>query len=127
MGESLISRAVRSTLNPAGFEASLAGGYRLLKNIACVNLIAGRSGVLVENRCDDLLPTLPSYFAMVGARKVGDPIRRTVDLSSKPGHVFLVHESADQLEADYRQIRAWEAGDALLRIEPAATPAEAVA
>lgn len=117
LGDSLITHTVRYCLDPAGFEDSVRGGYRILKNIMVVNLIAHRSGILVQNRCAELFETLPSYFATMRSPRVGDRICRTVDLWTKPGHVFLVHEDLEQLDLDYRTIRAWEAEDRLFKVE----------
>ena len=98
----------------------MESGYRLLKNMSVVNLIATAAGLLEKNQCDELFATLPSFVARFGGPQPGDRIYKTIDLWTKPGHVFLVHESHDQLEADYRQIRAWEQAGRLFKLREVA-------
>jgi hypothetical protein len=49
--------------------------------------------------------------------QVGEPIARTVDFMV-PGFVDLIANDAAAIEADHRQLRAWEAAD-FYDIEPA--------
>ena len=41
----------------------------------------------------------------------GDQLARTADLLSRPGGLYLVHEDAELIEADYEQISRWEDED----------------
>ena len=118
IGYSHVTATIRRFVEPKAFAATAKRGYELKRNIMAVNLISSQAGVIVRNQCDELLPRLPSYRATVRVPLVGEPISRTIDLWTKPGHVFLVHESVDQLEKDYRAIREWERQGVLFAVTP---------
>jgi biotin carboxylase len=116
LGSSLIGKAVRHCLEPERLDIDLVRPYVLHEHVMVVNLIAPRAGILVENNALERLSTLRSFHSLVGTRTVGAYLPKTIDLSTKPGHVYLVDKSSAQLERDYETIRAWEAEDVLLRI-----------
>jgi hypothetical protein len=82
-----------------------------------VNLISKRTGVVRENNSVRLLQTLPSFHMISRTPAVGTYIERTVDLLTKCGHIYLLHEDVDQLQRDYLQIREWENSDVLIVLE----------
>ena len=118
LGASPLSHLVRYCMHSDAYEEEISRAHRVLETVVVVNLVAKRSGILTANQCMTLLPHLPSFLGMVGNKSVGVYLRKTVDLSSKPGNVYLVHKDTAQLEMDYRMIRAWEDADMLLTIHP---------
>ncbi|MFB7511951.1 MULTISPECIES: ATP-grasp domain-containing protein [unclassified Streptomyces] len=107
-GHSQVSLTVDAYTDPAGF-ASLPGSeYRLDKHLRVVVLIAPADGHVDAVALDEVRQ-LPSYLCgSTDALLPGTPVRRTVDLFSSPGHLYLVSDSRDQVERDYEQVRALE-------------------
>jgi hypothetical protein len=63
-----------------------------------------------------LLARLPSYWGMISKIQEGADIHRTVDILTSPGHVYLVHDSSQQIMRDYLQLRSWESSGLLYRV-----------
>jgi len=91
--------------------AGLAGRSALYQRKAmarCVNLIAHREIPLPTRTILDALEQLPAFH---DARfRVADAAmtRRTVDLNSSPGVVFLIHEDPAEIEKAYDSLRSIE-------------------
>lgn len=58
------------------------------------------------------------------ALRPGSPVRRTVDLFTSPGHVYLISEDPGDLDRDYGRIRELEADGLYRTREGVATSAE---
>ncbi len=114
IGDSHVTTLFKSCTDRATFLTEINDTYQIKKNAMVVNLISKQEGTLTKNNCDVLLPTLPSFHLIVRTPKVGDFIPKTVDLLTKAGHIYLLHENVAQLEKDYQQIRTWERENKLL-------------
>ncbi len=116
IGQSHITAMVERYRDPAGFLDRIDEPYYVRKHCTVVNLIAHSGGILKRNNCAFLLRRLPSMHTIVRTPNVGDRVPKTVDLWTKAGHIYLLHESLEQLETDYRSVRAWEEEGALLEV-----------
>ncbi|WP_414156390.1 ATP-grasp domain-containing protein [Pseudomonas sp. BNK-30] len=114
IGDSHMTMTLKKYLDPSWFVKNIDAPYRMKKIPRVVNLIMGRSGVVKENNCRKLLATLPSFYVIARTPSVGDCVKKTVDLPSKVGHIYLLHKDLSQLETDYRKIREWEASGELI-------------
>lgn len=117
IGDSHMTMTLKKYLDPLWFLTNLDSPYRMKKISRVVNLIMGRAGVVKENNCIKLLAALPSFYMIARAPSVGDYVKKTVDLPSKVGHIYLMHENLSQLETDYRKIREWEAAGELIVLD----------
>jgi L-amino acid ligase len=108
LGYSHMTLTLNRYIDPSRFFREINIEYRLNNFVRVVNLISEKSGVVVENNSRTLLATLPSFYLIARTPEVGDLIPKTVDLSSKAGHIYLMHNNMDQLDKDYAQIRTWE-------------------
>lgn len=114
IGDSHMTMTLKKYLDPLWFVRNIDVPYRMTKIPRVVNLIMGRAGVVKENNCIKLLAKLPSFYMIARTPGVGDYVKKTVDLPSKVGHIYLMHEDLSQLETDYRKIREWEASGELI-------------
>ncbi|WP_081062105.1 ATP-grasp domain-containing protein [Burkholderia territorii] len=83
--------------------------YRRKTHARCVNLIAPESGgAFSHDAVRALLAPLASFESIRLRLADGALLRRTVDLNSSPGALFLVHDDPEQIKRDYQTIRTWE-------------------
>ena len=94
--------------DPAAYIAKTSKPYPLLKHARTVYLTSYNDGVVQGIPGEGLLQGLSSFFQMRLRVKPGSLIKKTIDYFTAPGFLTLVHESADQVEKDYHQIREWE-------------------
>ncbi|MDT3726315.1 ATP-grasp domain-containing protein [Streptomyces sp. DSM 41972] len=104
-GDSQIDRTVRWLTG-----GELPQGYELLTHQMCVFHMARRSGTVRDTAVLDEIRTLPSHHFSVQNLSDGDHVSVTKDLvdSLDFGFVILAHPDEEQLERDYRIIRALE-------------------
>jgi hypothetical protein len=89
--------------------SALAGAcYRVEEHSYCVDLISDRAGKIVSDAPLHRLERLDSYFGRVAVPGPGDVLKKTVDLFSSPGVVYLLSPSRDQLADDYHRLRGLE-------------------
>jgi biotin carboxylase len=117
IGQSHATVAFERYYHPQAFGATIDERYQIRKHCMVVNLVANKSGVIKRNNCTRLLGGLPSIHTMVRTPAEGARVEKTRDLFTKAGHIYLLHESLQQLEHDYGQIRTWEREEALLEID----------
>jgi biotin carboxylase len=106
-GDSQLARLVRLVTRPADREEVLGREYVLDKSVRWLQLIAGRSGRVVETPLEAELRALPTCSALHLKVRPGDQLRRTVDLVTSPGELFLVGGS-EQVQRDWEAARAIE-------------------
>ncbi|MGC4009065.1 MAG: ATP-grasp domain-containing protein [Pseudomonas sp.] len=117
IGDSHMTMTLKRYLEPEWFSSNISAPYEMSKISRVVNLIMNRPGVVKYNNCEVLLSTLPSFYMIVRTPNVGDYVQKTVDLPSKVGHIYLMHQDIKQLDADYKKIREWEASEELIILE----------
>lgn len=106
-GHSQVSLTVDAYTDPAAFARLPGTDYRLLRSLRVVCLIAAQDGHLAAGPLAQVR-ALPSYLC--GSTDLlagGDEVRRTVDLFSSPGHLYLLGDR-EQIEHDYRRVREIE-------------------
>ena len=54
------------------------------------------------------IKSLKSFYHAEFAFKVGDKLRKTIDVRSSPGFIYLIHQDHSQIEHDYKLIRQYE-------------------
>jgi len=101
---------------PEEFRRRVGRPYPMLKRMSMISLIARRPGRVQSTDGFSLLTRLPSYWGMISKIEKGAEIHRTVDILTSPGHVYLLHESEDQVMRDYVRLRGWESSGALYRV-----------
>lgn len=52
---------------------------------------------------------LPTYAGSIGMLGPGDELKRTIDLFSCPGMLYLIDPDRERLKADYDRLREFEA------------------
>lgn len=82
--------------------------YQPRSYLRYVTLISPDDGVVPD--VDGFAPVraLPSFLEMVLTIAANQPAPRTVDLATSMGYVYLESDDPEQVEADYKQLRAWE-------------------
>jgi ATP-grasp domain-containing protein len=84
--------------------------YELEAASYCVMLISQHEGRIVAAdglRAIEELPTFAGSIAVLGP---GDELKRTIDLFTCPGMIYLVDPDRERLRADYERLRELEAG-----------------
>lgn len=83
-----------------------------------VDVISEQSGIVDSENYTRQLSGLPSVTRLVVKKKPGDQVVKTIDLSTSPVKVFLVHENPDQIRSDYLKIREVSKFGFNLRLSP---------
>lgn len=107
LGTSHLDEVVESYLAPEAVAAR--GATRPLRRAAVgVSLIAPASGRLARPIDARPVTRLPSFHGLRLPLQPGDEVRRTVDLHTRPGGLYLCHDDPDQVDRDYEAVRDWE-------------------
>jgi ATP-grasp domain-containing protein len=109
-GDSQLSLTVERYARPDRFVRRIGTRYARRRALAVVCLVSPCDGV-VDGRAVAGLAGLPSAYCGSALELVaGTPVRRTVDLLTSPGHIYLIAEDQAALDRDYARIRELEAG-----------------
>lgn len=103
-----VTVTVDAYLDPASVARRVQRPYSLAAHARCVALISEVDGRIASCARLALLEELESFGGSIGVLGAGDRIRRTVDLFSSPGTIYLIHEDRSQLERDYERLRETE-------------------
>lgn len=117
LGQSQISCTRNQLMNPDWFDSQLKSEYAPQANLMLVNLISHKAGVIRCSHFKDTIARLASFHSSLGVPLSGDPIAKTVNLLTKPGHVYLVNADTAQLELDCEAIRQFEKNDLVFELE----------
>ena len=79
---------------------------RYVRNVALINVIAGRVRTTGWIQALESLPTAVSVSAVATP---GNWLEETTDLLSSPGFVYLAASDPAEVDRDYRRLRQWEA------------------
>ena len=107
-GRNPVANAVHAMLVP-GLYASGGLPTTPLNAARGVSFICPADGRLRRDLDWDRVTSLPSYHSLLTtAGRAGDQVRRTRDLFSRPGAVYLIHEDPAVVARDHATIREWE-------------------
>lgn len=109
-GKSQMEYTVDAYLEPHKFHDQWDSAYEILRQSRMAFLISNQEAPFNGFRpaLMQQIRSLPSYYAEQLAIEPGDTLQKTVDVRSSPGCIFLVHDSTEQLVADYKAIRQLE-------------------
>jgi hypothetical protein len=82
--------------------------YRPRSFLRYVTLISPGDGVVPDEAGFAAVRALPSFVDLVLTTPPGGPVRRTVDLATSVGYVYLEADDPEQVESDYKQLREYE-------------------
>lgn len=116
LGYSHVTLTAERYLAPAQFAHRLEHHYQLNKSLFCVTLASDFEGTVKENRCEDLLGALDSFYGVMHTPAKGEKIWRTTDLFTNPGIIYLCHDEAAQVEKDYVTLRELEKQGSLFEL-----------
>ncbi len=108
-------------IDPGSVARHAGRPYELAAANYCVMLISQHEGRIVGAdglRQIEALPTFAGSIAMLGP---GDELKRTIDLFSCPGMIYLVDPDRERLKADYDRLRQLEAEGLYELAEPVAS------
>jgi biotin carboxylase len=108
--------------DPVRFAELIGSKYRRQIHLHCVTLAAKSAGIVVNNRCPELIGGLRSFRSLLHMPNVGDQIYATIDLFTSPGIAYIANANEELLEQDYKQIRAWERDGELFLVAPEGKP-----
>ncbi|MEM6402817.1 MAG: ATP-grasp domain-containing protein [Cyanobacteria bacterium P01_D01_bin.116] len=103
-----VELTVKSYVDPDNFRFLINKPLSLQKNILTVFLISEVEGKINSVSQFDKIRKLPSFCDMHLSIKKDGLIKKTVDVSSCPGYIFLVNENPEIIEQDYQTIRELE-------------------
>jgi hypothetical protein len=92
-------------LDPGSVARRAAAPYELTAGAYCVMLMSEDEGTIVSAEGLRKIESLPSFAGTISMLGPGDRLKRTVDLFSCPGIVYLVDPDRARLKADYDRIR----------------------
>jgi len=95
--------------------------YELAAGAYCVMLISQHEGLIVDDAGMREIEALPSFAGTINMLAPGDRLRKTIDLFSCPGFVYLVDPDRERLKADYDCIRELDAAGAIFQLEELVT------
>lgn len=91
--------------------------YELAAGAYCVMLISQHEGRIVGDAGLREIEALPSFAGTISMLGPGDTLKRTIDLFSCPGIIYLVDPDRGQLKRDYDRIRELDAAGAVFETE----------
>jgi hypothetical protein len=91
--------------------------YELAAGAYCVMLISQHEGRIVDDAGMREIEALPSFAGTISMLGPGDELKRTVDLFSCPGIIYLVDPDPDRLKADYDRIRELDAAGTVFELD----------
>jgi hypothetical protein len=95
--------------------------YELAAAAYCVMLISNHEGRIASAEGLRQIETLPSFASTISVLGPGDRLKRTVDLFSCPGIIYLVDPDRERLKEDYDRIRELDAQGAVFELEELVT------
>lgn len=96
-------------LDPASVARHAGRPYELKAASYCVMLISQHEGRIVAADRLREIEALPSFAGSIAMLGPGDELKRTIDLFSCPGMIYLVDPDRERLKADYDRLRDLEA------------------
>lgn len=90
------------------FQLCDVGGYRLAASTYNVCLIAPEEGLFNSATLKQHLAQMPSYYDASFYVDENSPIKKTQDVFSQPGTVYLIHPDREVLDRDCAEIRRLE-------------------
>jgi biotin carboxylase len=118
LGETQFTKLADVVIDPGKFASIQSKPYMLRRHAWVVQLISNVEGIVEDLPIERAVKALPTYFRLQLTIQQGERIRKTVDLFSSPGEVFLVGEDRQVLERDYEKIREFEATGQAIKISP---------
>ena len=109
LGYTQLELSLESYIEPEAFLQRIRKSYRLKKHFFIKFLVSSREGDIESVPGVSLLASLPSVRSgnLLSCFEA-DTLKRTVDLLSAPGSIFLCHENPKILAEDLNIIRAME-------------------
>ena len=104
-------------LDPRSVARRAQHPYELAAGAYCVMLISQHEGRIVGDSGLREIEALPSFAGTISMLGPGDTLKRTIDLFSCPGIIYLVDPDRARLKADYDRIRELDAAGAVFEIE----------
>ena len=104
-------------LEPDSVARRAAQPYELAAGAYCVMLISQHEGLIVDDAGMREIEALPSFAGTINMLKPGNYLKRTVDLFSCPGFIYLIDPDRERLKADYDRIRELDAASAIFQLE----------
>jgi hypothetical protein len=90
--------------------------YELAAGAYCVMLISQHEGKIVSDTGLREIESLPSFAGTISMLGPGDTLKKTIDLFSCPGIIYLVDPDRAQLKTDYDRIRELDAEGAVFEL-----------
>lgn len=104
-------------LDPKSVGRRAQQSYELAAGAYCVMLISQHEGRIVSDAGMREIEALPSFAGTISMLGPGDQLKKTIDLFSCPGIIYLVDPDREQLKADYDRIRELDAAGAVFELE----------
>ncbi len=104
-------------LEPRSVARRAARPYELMAGAYCVMLISQHEGRIVDDAGMREIEALPSFAGTISMLGPGNELKKTVDLFSCPGIIYLVDPDRGQLKTDYNRIRELDATGAVFELE----------
>jgi biotin carboxylase len=95
-------------LDPNVFSQRTKRPFVLKQHGRFLHFISTREGCIKDIRFLDKIRSLPSCFNIILNVRVGEQLKKTVDLDTDPGWVILSHSNPAVIQRDYNTIRTWE-------------------
>ncbi|MFI5779577.1 ATP-grasp domain-containing protein [Nocardia sp. NPDC051570] len=113
-GHSQVSLTVDSIVDPSGFDEMLERPYAVEKHLRVVWMLAPFDGEIAEGPALAELLSLPTVVGSGRELRPGTPVRRTLDLFTTAGYLYLAATAIADIERDLLRIRQLES-DGLYR------------
>jgi biotin carboxylase len=106
IGYSQVSVTLDAYLDGKLFNSIDGKHYPMMKAGCELDFISTQCGVIRSYPCEQYIRNLPSFSRLWFDKHPGDWIPKTINLFNYPGSVQLIHESLDQMNADFESIHA---------------------
>jgi len=103
-GKSQVDLTIDSYIDSQYFLQEILKPYELKNNLLVKLLFSSDQGKIKSIKYIDEIKQLKSFYSLDLHVKVGSQLKRTVDLYSCPGYVYLLHKNKEVLWEDYQKL-----------------------
>jgi len=107
-GKNQVDLTIDSYIDSQYFLQEISKPYELKNNLLVKLFLSSDQGKIKSIKYIDEIKQLKSFYSLDLHVKVGDQLKRTIDLYTCPGFVYLLHKDEEVILDDYRNLVAIE-------------------
>lgn len=115
-GYTQVDAFIDSLLNPDQLLSKYSDRYKLDTNLAEVDFVFYRSGILSSFDKQQAIMSLASFHSFAKMPLIGTKVDKTADTTNRTGLLYLINKDQSQLHKDLELVLNWQLSDQLFTI-----------